>query len=940
MTPTFTRSLLVAGCCVLAATATTAQTTDQLATPAVPSEAAADGAESGATAGITGIVSSDKQLNLNEATVTAIHIPTGVRRTARTDEQGRFSINTMLVGGPYAVQISQEGYRTQLLTNVFLEGGKISQFSNVLSPATVAVGTRRTDRTLAESIAPVDVVDMRGLLPLVPQTDLSQLLHQVIPSFNSTRQTTADGADHVEPISLRGLAPDQALVLVNGKRRHTTALVNLLGSRGVGSVGYDLNTLSTNGIDQIEVLRDGAAAQYGSDAIAGVININLKSDNQGGNALLSTGLTSAGDGLTGLLSLNRGLKLGPKGFLNLTADAGYRGPTTRQFDRDLRSWPVFSADAEQERKALAAAGKTYDDYQQRNGDARMKNARGLYNLSVPLSERVRFYSFGSYNFRRGEAAALWRVPSAFEADIVESIFPNGYQPLINTRIHDGSAAAGLELGLGPWKLDLSHVLGGNQMRYDLSNTLNGSMGSGSPTKFDAGGFRFIQNVTNATVTRLFPKALAGTNVAFGGEFRTDYYRIMAGEEASYFDYGRGKDGASGGAQGFPGFDPNSAIRGSRRNVAAFADVEADLTKSWRLEGALRFENYSTFGSAFTYKVASRLRLAQALAVRAGFNTGFRAPALQQALYRQVTSTPTAAGGARFSGIFNNESAIAEAAGIGRLRPETSRNISAGLVLTPTPDLTLTLDAYQIAIDRRILLSGQFGQDSSDQRPRLNAALAAANVEQAQFFTNAANTRTRGLDFVATYRRPLGRGSVNLSLAANLNKTTIKSLEVPAQFQPLQTDNEPGNDYIDQRQLSLVESGNPRQKLILSTGYDIGNFSLLLRNFYFGRVSAYDYNYDLRPEGSAYLEFKGKATTDFTVSFRPRKGMQLTAGVNNVFNVYPDRTLKAAQQGGRLKDAAGNVVLPYDFDVIPYQSTQLPVAGRYFYLKAVYALGSK
>lgn len=938
MTPTFTRSLLLAGCCAFAATAT-AQTTDQPAVVATP-EAGGDGTATGATAAMAGTVNSDKQLPVANASITAIHIPTGIRRTAKTDEQGRFNITTMLSGGPYALQISQEGYRTQLLTNVFLEADKTGQFSNVLSPATVAVGTRRTDRTLAESIAPVDVVDMRELLPLVPQTDLSQLLHQVVPSFNSTRQTTADGADHVDPISLRGLAPDQTLVLVNGKRRHTTALVNLLGSRGVGSVGYDLNTLSTNGIDRVEVLRDGAAAQYGSDAIAGVININLKADRTGGNALLSTGLTSAGDGLTGLVSLNRGLKLGEKGFLNVTADAGYRGPTTRQFDRDLDSWPVFSSDAETERKALATNGKTYDDYKQRNGDARVKNARGLYNLSVPLSERVRLYSFGSYNFRRGEAAALWRVPSAFEADIVESIYPLGYQPLINTRIHDGSAVSGLEVGLGAWKLDLSHVLGANQMRYDLSHTLNGSLGAASPTTFDAGGFRFIQNVTNATVSRLFPKALAGTNVAFGGEFRTDYYAITAGEQASYFDYQQGKPGASGGSQGFPGFDPTSVVNGSRRNVAAFADVEADITKSWTLEGALRFENYSTFGSAFTYKVASRLRVAKVLAVRAGFNTGFRAPALQQALYRQISSQPTSTG-PRFSGIFNNQSDVAVAAGIGQLRPETSRNLSAGLVLTPLPELTITLDAYQINIDQRILLSGSFGQDSTGQRAALNQALTRANTDAAQFFTNAADTRTRGLDFVAAYRRPLGRGSVNLSLAANLNKTTIEQLRVPAQFQALQNDNQPGNDYIDQRQLSLVESGNPRQKVILSTGYDIGKFSLLVRNFYFGQVKAYDYNYDGRPEGSVYLNFHGKATTDFTVSFRPRTALQFTAGVNNVFNVYPDRTLKAARQGGGPTNAAGQPLFqPYDFDVIPYQSQQMPNTGRYFYLKAVYALGSK
>lgn len=932
MPPIFTRLFLLATWVLLSLTTARAQTVAP-------------------TAEINGTVSSDKGDVLPATTVVAIHLPTGIRRTTTTDDQGAFTIPAMLAGGPYTIQIAQSGYRTQLLTNVFLVADKPSRFVTVMPVATVAVGTRRADRTLLESTVPVDVIDMRELLPLVPQTDLTQVLNQVVPSFNSTRQTSADGADHVDPISLRGLAPDQTLVLVNGKRRHTTSLINLLGSRGVGSVGYDLNTLSANAIERVEVLRDGAAAQYGSDAIAGVININLKSDNHGGNALLSTGITSAGDGLTGLLSLNRGLKLGKKGFLNVTADADYRGATTRRPQRNIASWPVFSYDAEEERQMMTASGKTYADFEQQNGDAKMRNLRGLYNLSMPLSEKIRLYSFGGYNFRRGEAVAPWVLPASAPGDIVDDIFPLGYQPHINTRIHDASAVAGLEFTLGQWNLDLSHVVGRNQMRYDLSNTLNSTLGSASPTEFEAGGLRFTQNVSNATFSRLFPKALAGTNVAFGAELRHDRYSILAGEEASYFDYGKGKADASAGAQGFIGFDPSTTISGTRRNVGAFADVEADITKQWMVETALRFENYNSFGSAFTYKVASRLQLAKLLAVRGAFNTGFRAPALQQVLYRQLTLLPTSTG-PKYSGIFNNQSEVAAAAGIGQLQPERSRNISAGLILTPTPALTLTLDAYQIDIDDRILLSGQFGQDTTGARPALNQALAAANADNAQFFTNAADTRTRGLDAVVTYRNAVGRGTLNLSLAANFNQTTIRALHVPSQFQALQTDNKPGNNYIDQRQLSLVTTGNPASKLILSTGYDLGKFSVLMRNFYFGRVQTYDFNFDGLDEGSVFLDFRAKATTDLTVAFRPTKGLQLTAGVNNVFNVYPDYISKAARQG-RAPDGFASleqygqyfqqtygrpVNVPYDFDILPYQSQQMPLTGRYFYLKAVYNLG--
>ncbi|QNH61916.1 TonB-dependent receptor [Hymenobacter sediminicola] len=906
---------------------------------------------------IAGSVSSATGDILVGATVAAIHLPSGIRRTATTDGTGQYAIPEVLAGGPYTVQVAHPGHRTQLLTNVFLVAGQTVQFPFTLAVATLAVGTRRTDRTVLESPVPVDVIDMRELLPVVPQTDLSQLLNFSVASFNSTRQTSADGADHVDPISLRGMAPDQSLVLVNGKRLHTTALINLLGSRGVGSVGYDLNTISANALDRVEVLRDGAAAQYGSDAIAGVMNFTLKSANKGGNVLLNTGITTEGDGLTGLLSLNRGLRLGQKGFLNLTADADYRGATTRHYTRNIVSWPVFSYNANEEKARLAASGKTYDDFEQVNGDAKIRNLRGMYNLRLPFTDKVAFYSFGGYNFRRGEAVAPWVLPASADADIVESIFPYGYQPNINTRIHDASGTAGFVFGLGQWSLDVSQVLGRNSLRYDISNTLNSSLGSNSPRQFDAGGLVFTQSVSNATFSRLFPKLLAGTNVAFGGEFRHDRYEIVAGEKGSYFDYAQGKEGASAGAQGFIGFDPAFAVDGTRNNVGAFADVEADVTKKWTVGTALRFENYSDFGSAFIYKVDTRLQLAKALAVRAAYNTGFRAPALQQVLYRQLTLLPTSEG-ARYSGLFNNQSNVARAAGIGSLRPEKSRNLSAGLVITPTASLTFTADAYQIDIDDRILLSGIFGIDTTGARPALNQALLAANADNAQFFTNAANTRTRGLDLVATYRNALGRGSLNVSLAANFNNTRIRSLQVPLQFQNLQTDRtsegrlKPGNDYLDQRQLSLLETGNPASKLILSTGYDIKKFSVLLRNFYFGQVKSYDFNFDPLDEGSVYMVFRPKTTTDLSLSYRPVKALSLTAGVNNVFDVYPD-DIMTATRNGRAPDGFKSFDefnayylakygkpsnLPYDFDILPYQSQQMPFNGRFVYLKAVYTVG--
>jgi iron complex outermembrane receptor protein len=910
------------------------------------------------TASISGTVVSDKDETLVGAVVTAVHLPTGIRRSATTSATGSFSIPEMLHGGPYTLQVTQLSYRPQLLTNVFLVPNKVMQLNLQLVTEVVAVGTRRVDRTALESAVPIDVVNMRELVTITPQTDVTQILTYVVPSFNSNRQTSAGGSDHIDPSSLRGLGTDQMLVLVNGKRRHTTALINLLGNRGVGNVGYDLNTLPGNGIDRVEILRDGAAAQYGSDAIAGVMNIGLKTDSKGGNVLVSSGIHTAGDGLSTLLSVNKGLKLGTKGFLNLTGDVDHRGSTTRDYSRDLSSRPVFSFDAAEEAAFLKANGKTYADFEQQNGDAQIRNVRGLFNASLPVSDQMRFYSFGGYNFRRGKAVAPWVLPATQPADIVPSIFPLGYQPNINTRVHDASGAVGAVLDLKGWSLDLSHVVGYNQMRYDLNNTLNTSMGESSPTEFEAGGYQFRQNVTNATANRLFPTVLAGTSVAFGAEYRTEKYEIVAGDEASsrLFDSGSSAIGS----QGFVGFSRESAESslGTRNNVGGFLDVEVDITKKWSVNTALRYENYSDFGSAFIYKVTSRLQLLKPLAVRAAYNTGFRAPSLQQEFFSQLTSTPTPEG-VFFSGLFNNSSPVAVAAGIPKLKEENSRNISAGLVLTPSPIFSVAVDAYQINIDDRIVLSGIFRAGST---PELDGALRVAQVSQAQFFTNAVDTRTQGVDVVTSFRKGVSRGTLSLSAAVNLNRTTIQKIQVPPLFQGLATDRTPqpenalnlSTSYVDQRQLSLLRTGNPRGKAFLTAGYELGKASLLARGTYFGAVSYYDSNPEGNDFGSYFLQYDPRFVTDLILTYRPIKELSLTGGVQNLFDVYPNTRLEAARNGrppgeGRFAtvESFNNYYqtrfgrpsnLPGNRDIFPYDPVQMGFNGRFVYLKAAYNIG--
>ncbi|HEX8659358.1 MAG TPA: TonB-dependent receptor, partial [Hymenobacter sp.] len=571
------------------------------------------------SAGLAGQVFSAQGVEQANAVVTILSLATSLRQTVVADQRGNFAMADLVPGGPYVVQVQQPGFRMQNITNVFLKAGEVTSLTVSLHPETVAVGTRRDDRTVLESAVPVDVVNIDDLVRTVPQTDLTQLLHYSVPAFNATRQVASGGADHVDLGNLRGLGTDQTLVLVNGKRRHTTALVNLLGNRGVGNVGTDINSLSSLGVERVEVLRDGAAAQYGSDAIAGVMNITLKSANRAGSVFASSGLTSEGDGLATLLGINKGFRLGQKGFLNLTVDADYRDRTTRGYARDPRVTPVFSDTLAVEQAKLAVSGKTYKDFTQRNGDARTYNARALINARVEKSDALAFYGFGSYNFRRGQAATPWVLAAKQPGDIVDKYFPNGYQPQVNTRIHDAAGTVGVVLGRSGsnrWTVDLSNTTGLNRMTYDLENTVNSSMGPLSPTVFDnAGGFQYVQNVSNVTVNRLFGNILAGTNVAFGGEVRAEQYEILEGQVETFTEYDDGRLNAQQGTQGFTGFGPRSAVLGNRTNVGTFLDVEADITKRWSVSGALRFENYSTFGSALIYKATTRMQATKVLAVR-------------------------------------------------------------------------------------------------------------------------------------------------------------------------------------------------------------------------------------------------------------------------------------------------------------------------------------
>jgi iron complex outermembrane recepter protein len=531
-----------------------------------------------------------------------------------SDGEGNFTFR--LRPGQYTLQFSSSGFDAidrpvyvKTENRLGMMTVRLTASQNSLKEVTI-VGSRNLSRSVMDTPAPIDLISLRDITPKVAQTELGQVIQYIAPSYNATRQTGSDGADHIDPASLRGLGPDQVLVLINGKRRHQSALVNLFGTRGRGNSGTDLNTIPIAAIERIEVLRDGAAAQYGSDAIAGVINIVLKKAVGEFNANANYGAHKASyrfdnqafDGGNLNLNANYGIQLGRDGILNLTADYNGRNHTQR-------------------------ANVGPDIARRQFGDAQIRNLSLWANAELPLSENTQFYAFGGVSMRRGEAYA-WTRTADSERNI-RSIYPNGFDPLITSKIGDISLTAGIRSEWKNWNLDLANSFGSNRFQYGVEKTLNASIGDKSPTTFDAGGFQLQQNVTGLHVSRDFRQSV---NVAFGTEFRVENYQIFAGEEASYKNYNPKR---AGGSQGFPGFQPGDVTNKTRTNIGLYADIETDITNSFMIGTAARFENYSDFGSTLNGKLTSRLKVSDNFLIRGTLSTGFRAPSLAQVNFNQT-----------------------------------------------------------------------------------------------------------------------------------------------------------------------------------------------------------------------------------------------------------------------------------------------------------------
>ncbi|MYK17724.1 TonB-dependent receptor, partial [Candidatus Poribacteria bacterium] len=821
----------------------------------------------------------------------------------------------------------------------------------------VVVGTRSIGRRALQAPVPIEVVN-REQLSLTGQSETGRVLQMLVPSFNFPSSTISDGTDALRPATLRGLGPDQVLVLVNGKRRHKSALLHVNSSVGRGTAGTDFNAIPAAATERIEVLRDGAAAQYGSDAIAGVINIVLKADVNTGDANIYWGETYEDDGDTWIGNGNYGMEVGDSGFLNLTVEwrdryrtnrAGLTG--TRQYDWidvDQGRPPDATLEVKDANGNVTGEKPVWFDPREyhfnrknfRVGDSDASQKVGVYNFGLPLTEGIELYAFASYSTRQNNSAGFYRRANQIERTVTE-IYPDGFLPEINTDIGDTSLA----LGLG-WthevtdlNVDVSVNHGLNTFDFFVSNSLNASYGASSPTAADAGGFGLTQTAFNLDLTYPLQYQSSLVNLAGGIEFRREGYSIHAGEPLSWINAGLGAPGAAGGIQVFPGFRPDNEVDESRTNVAGYVDFESYLSgqpgTGLLVGAAVRGEQYSDFGATVTGKATARYDLTEQIAFRAAGSTGFRAPLLHQLYFNNISTqfkadNNDADGDGDTTellpfevGTFRNDSDAARALNIPVLKEEASINVSGGIVAKPIRNLWLTLDAFQIDIDDRIVLSGSFTADAVP-------ALAQAGANQVQVFTNVAQTRTRGVDVAAGYLHAFDNESLlNLKVAATWTDTeVIGDVQAPG---PILIGFE--EILFPERERSIIEEWQPNTRINFTADYIIGAVKIGSALRYFGSYTVQEGS----GESAQRQTYSGKWLTDIQGAYQLNDALVLTVGINNFLNQLPDLNEVGQARGGMLIDSTGTVIADSP-GVFTYDRRAAPFGfnGGFYYAKLSYS----
>lgn len=759
----------------------------------------------------------------------------------------------------------------------------------------IVTGTRRAGITAVESARPVDIVSS-DTLSRQGSSNINDALKTAVPSLNVQKFVGQDGSAFVRPFSLRGLPPDQTLVLVNNKRRHRSALVQITNQPlAAGAQGADLSVIPSIAIKSIEVLRDGAAAQYGSDAIAGVINFRLKDASEGLELVARYGQYYEGDGEDYTVQANAGLPLTADGFFNISGEYVRSKPTSRGAQRP-------------DAQALIDAGNTAVPVPaQRWGNVNSEAARLFINAEVAAGDDATAYLFGNYSWSSGNTEFFYRNPVT-RRDVFASVpltnvpggprfsfatqFPGGFTPVFGTEIKDLSLAGGLKGETRGLSYDLSAIIAQNTIQYKLSNTVNPSLGPDSPTSFRPGKVaqretQFHADFSYPWETGIFAEPL---NIAFGAEFRRETFEITAGDVASYVagPYARVIDPDTGqpiglavGSSGFPGYDPSTAGTFSRRNWAAYVDLEGDIARGLTLGLAGRYEDFSDFGSTFNWKASGRYEITDWFAVRGSVSTGFRAPTPGQSNISDVaTNVDLNSGGLLLTATRPPTDPVAQFYGARPLDREKSKNIAAGVVFDLPGGWVFTVDYFNIKVEDRIALTSRIPITAADRAAMLAQGVDPGDVQSVRFFGNFFDTRTEGVDAVFSKNWRLDSG-LNLGLTASLNytKNRVTNVRDPR--------------AVDRERRIEISAFNPKWRGNITASVESGPFSAQLRTSYYGKWT--DAVPNAVPTANAFDQtFGTQWLVDLEVGYDITENFRLAVGADNLFDVYPDKDRRPGQ----------------------------------------------
>jgi iron complex outermembrane recepter protein len=843
---------------------------------------------------VTGTVTDDSSQSLPGVSIVIKGTSTGTT----SDFDGNFSISAN--NGDVLV-FSYVGFNTQ---EVIVSGNtvNVTMQAGVALDEIILVGNRAKPRTILDSPVPIDNISVEELRN-TGQPTVDKMLTYKVPSFNSTNQTISDATAHFDPADLRGLGPSRTLVLVNGKRKNQSALVYINDTPGKGEVGVDLKSIPAAAIERIEVLRDGASAQYGSDAIAGVINMVLKRDVEYTTVNVATGITTEGDGFTFGADVNTALKAGDNGgYVNLTFAYYEQEETDRSGvpGGDGLFGVIFGDDD-------ILNGNTpwlqaNPDLGMTVGQPEIKKFDTFFNAGIPFKNgNGEFYTFGGLTYRTGKSFALYRapywVPDEFNLLHGAETTYQGFQPTFETKILDNNITVGTKWETNGFNIDLSGTHGRNSVDYEVNNSINLDLGANSPTTFDVGAYTFSNTLANLDISKSFDQV----NIAFGAEVKSERFTAEAGEPDSYF---------GGGVQSFPGLQPSNAVQATRNNYGVYADLEWEPTKEFLIGGAIRYEDFSDFGDNTSWKINSRYLFGDNKgALRASLSTGFRAPSLHQ-IYLSNIQTLVSGGTVSNQGTFNNvDPIIRDGLGVPQLTAETSKNISAGITYKPVPNLSLSVDFYNVKVDDRVLFTGEIGFDGDGGTTNpVEQILLDNSITSLKFFVNAVNTNTSGVDLVANYRNiELGEGVLGIALSANFNKTKIEgAINTPA----LLAAN--GYEIFNRKEQSRIISARPKSKVLIGFDYNINKLNLILNNTYFGEVT-----WQHASDPTMDQTFAGKIITDLIINYEISDKFSIYASASNLLNVYPD---VIDTKGDFVTDLGGRFKYPWEVNQFGFNGT--------------------